>query len=117
MNKIIELFKCVFKNKNSIIKINGETYVGSSIKIIIDDKEIIINDKIINIECSGDCASISTISADVTIIGTCNTVKSTSGDINVNGTVIGEITSISGDIKCKSINNSTIKTISGDIRR
>ena len=121
---------------SSTININGKTYTGKNIQIdgkgnvIIDGKNVESNDKVINIEITGDiqsldvasCQSINvsgmvntlnTVSGDVTCGDVNLSVKTTSGDVKAKN-IGGSVTTISGDVEADKINGS-VNTVSGDI--
>ena len=108
--------------KSNTVIINGQTYVGSNIKI--DNNQVYIDGKLqtqsltgpITVTVHGDCGSLNTLSGDVVIQGNVTgNVVSTSGDIDIKGSVSGNINTVSGDVSVLRPHTEKISTISGDI--
>lgn len=104
----------------SRVTINGKTYIGNNIivsngKIMIDEKNVTSDDKVINITVNGNIDSLKVDTCNkLEIIGNVTNVNTVSGDVDINGDVNGSIQTVSGDIKCKNVGGS-INTLSGDI--
>lgn len=104
----------------SSVTINGKTYIGNNIivsngKIIIDEKNVTSDDKVINITVNGNIDSLKVDTCNkLEIIGNVTNVNTVSGDVDINGDVSGSIQTVSGDVKCKNVGGS-INTLSGDI--
>lgn len=104
----------------SSVTINGKTYIGNNIivsngKIMIDEKNVTSDDKVINITVNGNIDSLKVDTCNkLEIIGNVTNVNTVSGDVDINGDVSGSIQTVSGDVKCKNVSGS-INTLSGDI--
>lgn len=117
----------------STIKINGRVVSGDLVggdvciscgtldvrngRVFIDGKEIDIDkdQKVINIEITGDVKSLIVDSCDkVTVGGNVERIGTVSGDVRVGGDVGGSISTVSGDVRCGEIAGS-VSTVSGDI--
>lgn len=104
----------------SSVTINGKTYIGNNIivsngKIIIDEKNVTSDDKVINITVNGNIDSLKVDTCNkLEIIGNVTNVNTVSGDVDINGDVSGSIQTVSGDVKCNNVSGS-INTLSGDI--
>lgn len=104
----------------SRVTINGKTYIGNNIivsngKIMIDEKNVTSDDKVIIITVNGNIDSLKVDTCNkLGIIGNVTNVNTVSGDVDINGNVSGSIQTVSGDVKCKNVGGS-INTLSGDI--
>jgi DUF4097 and DUF4098 domain-containing protein YvlB len=118
------------------ISINGKQYSGKSVvirdgRVIIDGKESLSNDKVINIHIEGNVekidvdacehiivdgnvGEITTTSGDIQAKQVSGSIKTTSGDVTIEGPCGGSINTVSGDIKTESVAGN-IKTVSGDV--
>ena len=105
---------------DSIITINGETYIGNSVtinngKVTINGNDVTPDSKTITISINGNINDLKVdrcVSIDVE--GDDGNLKATSGNVNVTGNVTDSIQSTSGNIKCNDVGGS-IKTTSGKI--
>ena len=104
----------------SSVTINGKTYIGNNIivsngKIMIDEKNVTSDDKVINITVNGNIDSLKVDTCNkLELIGNVTNINTVSGDVDINGDVNGSIQTVSGDVKCKNVGGS-INTLSGDI--
>ncbi len=105
----------------SSITINGKTYQGNNIsvinnKVFIDGQDQTPDSKTINISIEGNVETLKVDVCDKVVInGNVGSASSVSGDIDIQGDVLGGVTSVSGDIKCGTIGGS-VSTVSGDIK-
>ncbi len=113
----------VFSNSNSVITINGKTYIGNNIsisnsgKVVIDGVVQDGGDLVgpVHIEVKGNVEKIDLISGSVVVNGSCGKVKTTSGDVNC-WDVTESVITTSGDVTTKVIHGN-VSTMSGDIRK
>ena len=104
----------------STITINGVTYEGNNIsvkknRVIIDGKELDVDEKNINITVIGNIKSINADAVEtISIGGDADTVKTMSGDVRIEGNVTGDVKTMSGDVRCGNIGGK-VNTMSGDI--
>jgi hypothetical protein len=111
-------------NGKSLSELIGGRYVSSSSKnvsivngkVIVDGQTIDLEDKVINVEITGN---VDLLSADVctkiTVNGEVGTVKTMSGDVEVSGKVTGSVSTMSGDVRAGSIGGNA-SSMSGDIK-
>lgn len=103
------------------ITINGVTYEGENLiinnnsgHIQIDNQIISINNRVININVSGDLNVLEVSSANIIeIIGNAGEVNTASGNIQVDK-VLGNANSVSGSIYANDIIGN-VSTISGSV--
>lgn len=103
------------------ITINGATYEGENLiinnnsgHIQIDNQIISINNRVININVSGDLEVLEVSSANtIEIIGNAGEVNTASGNIQVDK-VLGNANSVSGSIYANEIIGN-VSTISGSV--
>lgn len=112
--------KLVDISNDSVITINGQTYIGNSVsinngKVTINGNDVTPDSKTITISINGNINDLKVdrcVSIDVE--GDVGSLKATSGNVNVTGDVTDSIQSTSGNIKCHDVDGS-IKTTSGKI--
>jgi hypothetical protein len=105
---------------DSIVTINGQTYIGNSVtinngKVTVNGNDVTPDSKTITISINGNINDLKVdrcVSIDVE--GDVGNLKTTSGNVNVTGNVTDSIKLTSGDIKCNDVGGS-IKTTSGKI--
>jgi DUF4097 and DUF4098 domain-containing protein YvlB len=93
----------------------GRNIAVSNGNVVIDGNKINLPDeKVINIEITGNVERVESVSGSVRVTGNSGRVSTTSGNIHIEGSVSGDATNISGDIRAANIGGN-VKTISGDI--
>jgi hypothetical protein len=104
-----------------MIRINNNSYIGSSVtiskgKIIIDGIDVTPDSKKIDIVVDGNISKLNVDSCDsLKVTGDVDTLSTMSGDVDISGNVTGNVKTMSGDVKCENIGGST-STMSGDIK-
>ena len=114
---------CSFKMSGGSVTVNGKTYKGKNLSIMVDGS-VIVDGVVqegaplvgpINVTVNGDVGSLRTVSGDITVNGSTGSIQSTSGDVEVKGDVVGNVQTVSGDVSCKKIEGHA-RTVSGDIK-
>lgn len=104
----------------STITINGNYVGGRSIQVdndtvIIDGKDIKINDRKIEIKITGNVESVDTAAGNVSVTGDAKRVSSVSGNVKVGGMTNGGVETTSGNIEIGGDVGGSINTTSGDV--
>lgn len=121
----------IFKQLNKTIKyinelmatitINNSLYQGRSIsvrgkKIYIDNNEIVVDEKIINITVEGNLDRLEAeVCNDVKINGNVGTVAVSVGEVEITGNVEHDVVTSTGDAKIGGDVRGDVKTMTGDI--
>lgn len=104
----------------STITINGNYVGGRTIQVdndtvIIDGKDIKINDRKIEIKITGNVESVDTAAGNVSVTGDVKSASSVSGDVKVGGMANGNVETTSGCIEIGGDVGGSISTTSGDV--
>lgn len=106
---------------NSVVKIGGQTYTGSTIcvmgdKVVVDgvEQQGSLSGPV-NVTVNGHAGSVETTAGNVIVHGSAGSIESSSGDVRC-GNVQGDVKTVSGKVLCRSIGGSA-KTVSGNISR
>jgi len=98
------------------IIVNGKSYIGDSVKVIVSGTVIIPEGKEINIEVNGDIKELIVDVCDkCTINGNVVNATTSTGELNINGDVTGDVKTDVGAVKCGNVGGK-VKTEMGNIK-
>jgi len=98
------------------IIVNGKSYIGDSVKVIVNGTVIIPDGKEINIEVNGDIKELIVDVCDkCTINGNVVNATTSTGELNINGDVTGDVKTDVGGVKCGNVGGN-IKTDIGNVK-
>jgi len=119
IRKIMNIFRG--NNSNATVNIDGHSYSGQNVsinngKVVIDgvvQEQSLIGP--VTVIVTGDIESLASGSGNVDVTGNCGSVSTMSGDFTGRGNVTGNVKTMSGDVRVTGHIGGDVETMSGDI--